>query len=142
MKWGWKWGATILVAAAFGAVPVAAQSAPPVLPPSMQVQAVQVYALHGTLSRYVPATKYVTGSITVKVDAATATGRFAVGSTITFRVTSATIVQTTAGAFDKKTTGWVRIYGAAGINSVGTLQALPAMFVSVDRLETQPVITI
>jgi hypothetical protein len=137
-----KWGATILVAAAFAALPVAAQSAPPVLPPSMPVQAIQVYALHGTLSRYVPATHYVNGSITIKVDAATATGRFAVGSTITFRVTSSTIVQATAGAFGKSATGWVRIYGAAGITTVGTLQALPVMLVSGDRLETQPFITI
>ena len=135
-----KWGRTILVAALFAVLPVAsAQAAPPILPPSMPSTAVQIYALHGTLSRYVAATRVASGSITIHVTSAAATAGFAVGSTLTFRIAPATIVR---GEIGKTTTGWVRVFGAAGLASVGSLQALPAMAVSVDQLLTQPISTI
>ena len=136
-----KWGRMILVAALFAVLPVAsAQSAPPILPPSMPSTSVQIYSLHGTFGRYVSATRTASGSITIHVTTAPALAAFALGSTLTFRVTPTTIVRGDLGV--KNTTGWVRVFGVSGLSSIGTLQTLTVMSVTADQLDTQPISTI
>ena len=129
------------MAAVLAVLPVAsAQGAPPILPPSMPATSVQIYSLHGTFGRYIPATKTASGSITIHVNAAPASAVFALGSTLTFRVAPMTIVRGDIGA--KNATGWVRVFGVSGILSTGTLQTLAAMSVTADQLDTQPISTI
>jgi hypothetical protein len=138
-----RWVGTILLAVFFATLPTSALAArkprplPPVYtaPPAIPL----VYALHGTLTHYVPATRLANGSITIQVDAATVNAGFALYGTFTFTVAPWTVVATDRdGQLTDGERGWVRVMSPTTLTTLDRLQAVPASMVMEDGFVPQP----
>jgi hypothetical protein len=127
--------ATITALLALGVFPASSLAYPgpppprPSMPPMSQGT---MYMLSGTLSHYVPATATQDGSVTIRVTFSNGPAMFARFSTLTFRVTPATLVSPVYGGIQDGRTGTVRVASTSPLTTLQALQALPAAAVSVD----------
>ena len=93
-----------------------------------------LYVMGGSLSNYVPATMLANGSVTIRVMWTGGSAGFAIGSTLTFPVTTATwIVSDWNGKIRNGSIGQVRILTGSRISTLATLQAHTATSVAVNR---------
>lgn len=81
------------------------------------------YQLQGTLSAYSPAAGASNGSVTILVGSGNGFGQAFVGQTLTFAVSSATVVTVAGAAIVDGDQGSVTVTGNAGLDATG-LQAL------------------
>ena len=136
----WRGSAAALLAVV---LPAAARAVGPI-PPGFPPPATGVYLVAGPLSNYVPATAQANGSITVRVAWANAPAAYAVGSTLTFPITTATRVifplAIARRGPDRNVSirdgvgGQVRVVTGLHVSTAAGLQALPATSVFLGRL--------